>query len=58
MPNDSSQSNRRSFLAGAGSGLLILQPQTAFSYQANSTVEIGLVGCGGRGNWITPFFIE
>jgi predicted dehydrogenase len=48
---------RRNFL-GSAAGLLILKPQTVFGSQANSTVEFGLVGCGGRGNWITPFFIE
>lgn len=51
-------SERRSFLSAVGTGLLIANPRTAFSYQANSTVEVGLVGCGGRGNWIAPFFPE
>lgn len=49
---------RRDFLKSASAGLMILKPETAFSYQANSTVEVGLVGCGGRGNWIGPFFPE
>ena len=52
-----SNRGRRRFLKAAGSALL-LKPQTVFSYQANSTVEVGLVGCGGRGNWIAPFFPE
>jgi predicted dehydrogenase len=46
---------RRQFLRAAG-GVLLLKPQTVFGYQANSTVEVGLVGCGGRGNWLAPFF--
>ena len=46
---------RRSFLQAAG-GVLLLKPQTVFGSQANSSVEVGLVGCGGRGNWIAPFF--
>jgi hypothetical protein len=50
--------NRRWLLQGAASGLLLLNPKTVFGSQANSTVEIGLVGCGGRGNWIAPFFAE
>jgi len=55
--NEESNAGRRRFLQAAG-GALLLKPQTAFSYQANSTVEIGIVGCGGRGNWIAPFFPE
>lgn len=47
---------RREFLGKAG--LLIVSSQTAFGYQANSTVELGLLGCGSRGNWITPLFQE
>lgn len=51
---------RRDFLGqtAAAAGLLLVRPETAFSYQANSTVELGLVGCGSRGNWITPLFQE
>ena len=49
---------RRSFLKSAGAGVLILKPNTVFGSQANSAVEVGLVGCGGRGNWIAPFFPE
>ena len=49
---------RRSFLKAAAGGVLILKPETVFGSQANSTVEVGLVGCGGRGNWIAPFFPE
>jgi myo-inositol 2-dehydrogenase / D-chiro-inositol 1-dehydrogenase len=52
-----SNAARRRFLQAAG-GALLLKPQTAFTYQANSTVEVGIVGCGGRGNWIAPFFPE
>ncbi len=49
---------RRNFVKSVAGGMLILRPGTAFGSQANSTVEIGLVGCGGRGNWISPFFSE
>lgn len=47
---------RRQVLRGGAAGLLILKPQTVFGSQANSSVELGLIGCGGRGNWIAPFF--
>jgi predicted dehydrogenase len=46
------------FKAAVGGGLLLLKPQTVFGSQANSTVEMGLIGCGGRGNWLAPFFPE
>jgi myo-inositol 2-dehydrogenase / D-chiro-inositol 1-dehydrogenase len=55
MPDDGIE--RRGLLKAAG-GLLLLRPETVFGSQANSTVELGLVGCGGRGNWIAPLFIE
>ena len=40
--------NRRKFItaATAASGLLILKSKTAFGYQANSAVRLGLLGCG------------
>jgi myo-inositol 2-dehydrogenase / D-chiro-inositol 1-dehydrogenase len=52
------KSNRRDFLKAGAGGLMILKPETVFSSQANSAVEVGLIGCGGRGNWLAPFFLE
>ena len=49
---------RRNFLQAAAGGVLLLKPQTVFGSQANSAVEVGIVGCGGRGNWIGKFFPE
>ena len=49
--------DRRKVLKAAG-GVLLLRPETVFGSQANSTIELGLVGCGGRGNWIAPLFTE
>ena len=36
-------SERRDFLKAAGTGVLVLQPETVFGSQANSAVEVGLV---------------
>jgi myo-inositol 2-dehydrogenase/D-chiro-inositol 1-dehydrogenase len=50
--------NRRQFLqagSAAASGLLLLKPSTAFSYQANSSVRLGLLGCGSRGTAVSTF---
>src|ERR1700736_3688428 len=51
--------NRRKFLktaSGAASGLLLLKPSTAFGYQANSAVRLGLLGCGNRGTAVASSF--
>lgn len=53
-----SDPQRRDFMKSAAAGILILRPETAFGSQANSTVEVGIIGCGGRGNWIGQFFPE
>ncbi len=56
--NPLSNPGRRDFVKSATGGLLILNSKTAFGSEANSAVELGLIGCGGRGNWISPFFPE
>jgi myo-inositol 2-dehydrogenase/D-chiro-inositol 1-dehydrogenase len=50
--------DRRRFIAGsaAASGLLFVSPRTAFGYEANSAVRLGLVGCGGRGTVVATSF--
>ena len=58
MQQDSTRSPRRDFLKAAAGGVLVLKPETVFGSQANSAVEVGLIGCGGRGNWIGAFFPE
>ena len=59
MGNES-KPGRRDFLgsSAAGVGLLLLRPETAFGSQANSAVEIGLIGAGSRGSWIGKFFTD
>jgi predicted dehydrogenase len=49
--------DRRNFVAGMGAaGLILTTPALAAGSQANSKLELGLIGCGGRGNWITKLF--
>jgi myo-inositol 2-dehydrogenase / D-chiro-inositol 1-dehydrogenase len=53
--------NRREFLqagSAATSGLLLLKPRTAFGYQANSAVRLGLLGCGSRGTAVSTSFSQ
>jgi predicted dehydrogenase len=54
------ESNRREFLesSAATMGVLLVKPETAFGSQANSAVEIGVIGIGNRGTWLTNFFVE
>ena len=58
LENDKSIT-RRHFLASAGTSALalsMLQPGAVLGADANSKVNIGLVGCGGRGKWIADLF--
>jgi myo-inositol 2-dehydrogenase / D-chiro-inositol 1-dehydrogenase len=58
MNQQTIDTHRRMFLQSTVTGLLLLKPKTVFGYQANSNVEIGIVGCGGRGNYVGDFFVE
>jgi myo-inositol 2-dehydrogenase / D-chiro-inositol 1-dehydrogenase len=51
--------SRRTFLAGAtatAAGLLVVKPRQVAAADANSKITLGLIGCGGRGNWIANLF--
>ena len=49
---------RRGFVMGAGAAaaLTVVRPDLAFGYAANAKVDIGIIGCGGRGTWIAGLF--
>ncbi|MHC4212429.1 MAG: Gfo/Idh/MocA family protein [Planctomycetota bacterium] len=50
---------RRVFVAGAAAmSFAIVKPQLVRGTEANSKVKLGLIGCGGRGTWITGLFKE
>jgi myo-inositol 2-dehydrogenase / D-chiro-inositol 1-dehydrogenase len=53
--------NRRRFLAGTGASVLAfsaLKPGLAMGADANAKIDVGLIGCGGRGKWIAKLFAE
>jgi myo-inositol 2-dehydrogenase/D-chiro-inositol 1-dehydrogenase len=56
----SSQSlTRRGFMAGAGAvavSFAVVQPGLVRGTAANSKINLGLIGCGGRGTWIAKLF--
>lgn len=53
--------SRRDFVktgAAAGAGLLIVPSATAFGSSANSSLGLGIIGCGERGNYDGGQFIQ
>ena len=53
--------NRRTFLgtaAMAGTGLLIVPSSVAFGYSANSSLGLGIIGCGSRGRYDAGQFAD
>ncbi len=50
---------RRDFLAGtAAATVAIIKPELVRGSAANEAVRIGLIGTGGRGNWISNLFAQ
>ncbi len=49
---------RREFLAGTAAAFTVLSTGARVSSQANGKLALGLIGCGGRGNWIAKLFEE
>ena len=59
MTTNPSSTPRRDFLrAAAAVNLLILKPELVRGTQRNSTVRLGLLGCGGRGSGVATGFIK
>ncbi len=59
--NTASHLTRRQFVAGAGVSVLgatLLRPSLVAGAEANSKIDIGLIGCGGRGKWIADLFLK
>jgi myo-inositol 2-dehydrogenase/D-chiro-inositol 1-dehydrogenase len=58
---ESKSFTRREFIAGTSAAAIsfsIMKPETVFGSNANSKISIGLIGCGGRGTWITELLLE
>src|ERR1017187_7887066 len=56
---ESASITRRRFIAGTGASVLaftVLKPELVSGAEANSKIDIGLIGCGGRGKWIADLF--
>src|ERR1035438_7406363 len=60
MTSNRPQIPRRAFLASAATAtaITVLKPSLVFGAEANSVLDIGLLGCGGRGGWIAKLFAD
>jgi myo-inositol 2-dehydrogenase / D-chiro-inositol 1-dehydrogenase len=53
--------SRRTFVktaAATGAGLMVLPARTVFGSTANSSLGLGIIGCGGRGNYDGGEFVN
>ncbi|HEY8550780.1 MAG TPA: Gfo/Idh/MocA family oxidoreductase [Vicinamibacterales bacterium] len=52
--------SRRHFLAGAAgtAAFTIVRPELVRGTQANSRIDLGIIGSGGRGSWIGNLFVK
>jgi predicted dehydrogenase len=59
-PQPSTPLNRRSFLAGAATATAFtaIKPALVFGAEASTKLDLGIIGCGGRGSWLGPLFEE
>jgi myo-inositol 2-dehydrogenase / D-chiro-inositol 1-dehydrogenase len=51
--------SRRRFLTGAGAAGLafsVIRPELVRASGASSKIDLGIIGCGGRGSWIADLF--
>jgi predicted dehydrogenase len=58
--SESAGMNRREFVKTAGAataGLLLVTPEIAFGTAANSALQLGMIGCGGRGSSVAETFV-
>lgn len=59
--NQEKSLNRRAFVKGAAistGGLLLARPGIVFGSEANSKIKLGIIGSGGRGQWIADLFVQ
>ena len=55
------QISRRQFIAGASAAafsFMVVKPKLARGGGANSKINLGIIGCGGRGTWIADLFVK
>jgi myo-inositol 2-dehydrogenase/D-chiro-inositol 1-dehydrogenase len=61
MAERDTRPGRRQFLkvaAASTAAFAVIAPESARAYAANGKLELGVIGCGGRGPWIGNLFQE
>lgn len=61
MARKSKSMGRRDFFkstTAATAGLLLVKAETAFGTSANSALQLGIIGCGGRGTNVAEAFVQ
>src|SRR5207249_6476250 len=56
-----SKIRRRDFLKAASvaaAGITFMKPESVFGTSANSAVQLGVIGCGGRGTHVATSFMN
>lgn len=58
IPSRTTDLSRRRFLAtaGAAAAFTVVTPELVRGSTQNSTISLGIIGCGGRGRWIADLF--
>lgn len=59
--NNPTSINRRTFIKSSGAiatGLALTQPFAIASNTPKRQIKIGMIGCGGRGNWISDLLLK
>jgi predicted dehydrogenase len=59
LRSDTAPMTRRRFIAGTGASVLactLLKPELVRGAEAGAKINLGLIGCGGRGKWIANLF--
>ena len=51
-------SSRRDFFKGSAAGLILTSPRLARGSQTNSSLTLGLIGCGNRGSYVSGLFAK
>ncbi|HYE72901.1 MAG TPA: Gfo/Idh/MocA family oxidoreductase, partial [Blastocatellia bacterium] len=59
--SNSTKQSRRKFIKASsalGAGVMFIKAESVFGSTANSLLGVGIIGCGGRGNYVGTEFLK